>query len=154
MSTFVPLNNVNAFNQGNPLAGWFPAARFSSSTRAVIPPQVWNIIPASARNFIRHNRIRVFALDAVKVAQEVASHAQLVQRMQGIVLLGVFLCVAPFVAERGLSDAEVYAAVEKSLRKFFGKRGEKVVQENLQAVKRGKSEVFEIPREIMVAGVQ
>ena len=46
--------------------------------------------------------------------------------------------MAPFVVERGLSDAEVYAVVEKSLRKFFGKRGEKVVQENLQAVKRGK----------------
>ena len=105
----------------------------------MIPPR-WKSIPVSARNFIRHNRVRVFALDAVKVAQEVASHAQLVQRMQGIVLLGVFLCVAPFVVERGLSDAEVYAVVEKSLRKFFGKRGEKVVQENLQAVKRGKSE--------------
>jgi pyruvate-ferredoxin/flavodoxin oxidoreductase len=66
-------------------------------------------------------------------------------------LLGVFLRVAPFVRERGLSDEEVYAAVEKSLRKFFGKRGEKVVQENLEAVKRGRSEAFEIPREIMVS---
>ena len=78
------------------------------------------------------------ALDAVKVAQEVASQRELGQRMQGIVLLGVFLRVAPFVEERGLSDAEVDAAVEKSLRKFFGKRGEKVVQENLQAVRRAQ----------------
>jgi pyruvate-ferredoxin/flavodoxin oxidoreductase len=70
--------------------------------------------------------------------------------MQGIVLLGVFLRVAPFVAQRQLSDEQVYAAVEDSLRKFFGKRGEQVIQENLQAVKRGRSEVFEIPREIMV----
>jgi pyruvate-ferredoxin/flavodoxin oxidoreductase len=70
--------------------------------------------------------------------------------MQGIVLLGIFLRVAPFVRERGLSDAEVDAAVEKSLHKFFGKRGEKVVQENLQAVRRGRSEAFEIPPENMV----
>jgi len=75
----------------------------------------------------------------------------LVQRMQGIVLLGVFLRVAPFVSERGLKDADVYAAVEKSLRKFFGKRGEQVVQENLSAVKRGRDEAVEIPREVMVA---
>jgi pyruvate-ferredoxin/flavodoxin oxidoreductase len=71
--------------------------------------------------------------------------------MQGIVLLGVFLRVAPFVAQRQLSDEQVYTAVENSLRKFFGKRGDQVIRENLQAVQRGRSEVFEIPREIMVA---
>jgi pyruvate-ferredoxin/flavodoxin oxidoreductase len=48
-------------------------------------------------------------------------------------------------------DAEVYAAVEKSLRKFFGKRGEKVIQENLTAVRRGRDEAFEIPPEVMTA---
>ena len=36
--------------------------------------------------------IRVVALDAVKVAQELSSHPQFAQRMQGIVLLGVFSC--------------------------------------------------------------
>jgi pyruvate-ferredoxin/flavodoxin oxidoreductase len=71
--------------------------------------------------------------------------------MQGIVLLGIFLRVAPFVAARALADAEVYAAVEKSLRKFFGKRGEKVVQENLTAVRRGRDEAIEIPPELMTA---
>jgi pyruvate-ferredoxin/flavodoxin oxidoreductase len=69
--------------------------------------------------------------------------------MQGIVLLGVFLRVAPFVRARALSDEAVDATVEKSLRKFFGKRGEKVVQENLAAVRRGRSEVLEVPREVM-----
>jgi len=112
---------------------------------------VWKSIPSPARDYIRQNRIRVLALDAVRVAQEVASQPQLAQRMQGIVLLGSFLRVAPFVAARGLSDAEVYAAVEKSLRKFFGKRGEKVVQENLTAVRRGRNEAFEIPPEMMTA---
>jgi pyruvate-ferredoxin/flavodoxin oxidoreductase len=115
------------------------------------PAQVWRSIPARAQDFIRRNGVRVLALDAVRVAQEVSSHSELAQRMQGIVLLGVFLRVAPFVHERGLSDGEVYAAVEKSLRKFFGKRGEKVIQENLEAVKRGRGEAFEIPREIMVS---
>jgi len=79
----------------------------------------------------------------------VSSQRELAQRMQGIVLLGVFLRVAPFVQARGLNDAAIDATVEKSLRKFFGKRGEKVVQENVTAVKRGRTEVFEIPREIM-----
>jgi len=37
--------------------------------------------------------------------------------------------------------------VEKSLRKYFSKRGEQVVQDNLNAVKRGFSEVFEVKQE-------
>ena len=40
--------------------------------------------------------------------------------------------------------------VEKSLRKYFGKRGERVVQDNLTAVRRGFQEVIEVPREAMV----
>ena len=148
---FVPLNNVNAFNLGNPLAGLVPGGTVFVQHSSRNPLQVWESIPANAREFIRSNQIRVLALDAVKVAQEVTTHAQLTQRMQGIVLLGVFLRVAPFIAARALSDAELYTAVEKSLRKFFGKRGEKVVQENLEAVKRGRNEVIEIPRDIMVS---
>jgi len=37
--------------------------------------------------------------------------------------------------------------VEKSLRKYFGKRGEQVVQDNLNAVKRGFNEVFEVKQD-------
>src|SRR5215470_17074210 len=148
---FVPLNNVNAFNIGNPLSGLVPGGAVFVQHQSRDPVQVWNSIPANAREFIRQHHIRVLALDAMKVAQEVASHPQLVQRMQGIVLLGVFLRVAPFVAERGLSDAQVYAAIERSLRKFFGKRGDKVVQENLEAVRRGRGEAFEITPEVMAA---
>lgn len=148
---FVPLNNVNAFNLGNPLAGLVPGGTVFVQHQSRDPEQIWKSIPANAKQFIRANRIRVLALDSVKVAQEVSSHPQLAQRMQGIVLLGVFLRVAPFVTERGLSDDEVYAAIEKSLRKFFGKRGEEVVRENMRAVKRGRSEVIEIPPEIMTA---
>ena len=148
---FVPLNNVNAFNLGNPLAGLVPGGTVFIQHPSREPALVWKSIPAPARDYIRRNHIRVLALDAVKVAQEVASHPQLVQRMQGIVLLGIFLRVAPFVAARGLGDAETYATVENSLRKFFGKRGEKVVQENLTAVRRGRDEAFEIPPGVMIA---
>jgi pyruvate-ferredoxin/flavodoxin oxidoreductase len=148
---FVPLNNVNAFNLGNPLAGLAAGGAVFVQHSSVDAHQVWKSIPANAREFIKRHRIRVFALDAVKVAQEVTTHAELAQRMQGIVLLGIFLRVAPFISARGLSDIELYGAVEKSLRKFFGKRGEKVVRENLEAVKRGRDDVIEIPEAVMSA---
>ena len=70
-------------------------------------------------------------------------------RMQGIVLLGGFLKLTPFTAASGMSDDKVYAGVEKALRKYFGKRGEQVVQDNLTCVKRGYSEMQEIPAAMM-----
>jgi pyruvate-ferredoxin/flavodoxin oxidoreductase len=71
--------------------------------------------------------------------------------MQGIVLLGVFLRVTPFQQELALSREEVFRGVEKSLRKYFGKRGDRVVQDNLLAVQRGYDEVVEVPRDVMLA---
>ena len=72
-------------------------------------------------------------------------------RMQGIVLLGAFLKLTPYAKDSGMSDEEVYAGVEKALRKYFGKRGERVVQDNLEAVRRGYHEVMEVPREVMLS---
>jgi len=89
----------------------------------------------------------------VKIAREVSTRPELQLRMQGIVLLGVFLRATPFLRERRLSEVEVFEGVERSLRRFFGKRGEAVVRENLRAVRRGFQEVIEIPPEVLAPGV-
>lgn len=148
---FVPLNNVNAFNLGNPLDGLPQNGAIFLQHPSREPAQVWESIPPYARKIIREKGIRVFVLDAQKIAEEVASRPELAQRMQGIVLLGVFLQVAPFIRQKGLSDEELFGAAERSIRKFFGKRGDQVVRDNLNAVRRGKNELFELPREITAA---
>jgi pyruvate-ferredoxin/flavodoxin oxidoreductase len=76
------------------------------------------------------------------------------QQRAGIVLLGVFLKVTPFQKDHSISEEVLFKGVEKSLRKYFGKRGEQVVQDNLKAVHRGYYEVFEIPREVMAGSAQ
>lgn len=146
---FVPLNDVNAFNLGNPLAGIVPNGMIFIQSDKTDPVEIWSRIPHYAKKIIRDKNLRVFVLDTVRIAREVATTADLIQRMQGIVLLGIFLRVTPFRESGGLTDEQIFAGVEKSLRKYFGKRGERVVQDNLAAVKRGYTEVFEIPREIM-----
>ena len=50
-----------------------------------------------------------------------------------------------------MTDDEVYAGVEKALRKYFGKRGEQVVQDNLTCVKRGYEEMKEVPQDVIHA---
>jgi pyruvate-ferredoxin/flavodoxin oxidoreductase len=146
---FIPLNDVNAFNLENPLAGLADNGMVFVQSQKTEAADVWSQVPAWARKFMRDKNARLFALDTVKIAREVSSLADLQQRMQGIVLLGVFLRVTPFQASSGISDEQLFAGVEKALRKYFGKRGDRVVQDNLKAVQRGFTELFEVPREVM-----
>jgi pyruvate-ferredoxin/flavodoxin oxidoreductase len=141
---FVPLNDVNAFNLGDPLAGLVPGGIVFVQSSETDRTLIWNRIPARARATIRERALKVLALDTARIARETATEADLVQRMQGIVLLGVFLRVAPFVGRRGLAESELFEAVERSLRKFFGKRGDAVVRQNLRAVRRGYDEVIAV----------
>jgi pyruvate-ferredoxin/flavodoxin oxidoreductase len=69
--------------------------------------------------------------------------------MQGIALLGVFLRITPFRQEQGLSEQELFVGVEKALGRYFGKRGAKVIEENLKAVRRGYERVHEVPQEMI-----
>lgn len=141
---FVPLNDVNAFKIGNPLAGLAQKGIVFIQSAKTDPAAIWAEIPERARRVIQEKELRVTALDTARIARETTAQPDLVQRMQGIVLLGVFLRVAPFVERRGLGETELFAGVERSLRRFFGKRGETVIQENLRAVRRGWTEVIEV----------
>jgi pyruvate-ferredoxin/flavodoxin oxidoreductase len=148
---FIPLNDVNAFNMENPLTGLAENGMVFVQSQKTDPAEVWNSVPAWARKVMRDRNARLFALDTVQIARDVSSRADLQQRMQGIVLLGIFLRVTPFQAESAITEEQLLQGVEKSLRKYFGKRGERVVQDNLKAVQRGYSEVFEVPRELMLS---
>jgi pyruvate-ferredoxin/flavodoxin oxidoreductase len=113
------------------------------------PHEVWKRIPDHNKREIREKKLRVYFADMVKIAREVASVADLQMRMQGIVLLGAFLRLTPYARQSNMSDDQVYGGVEKALQKYFGKRGDRVVQDNLVCVKRGYSEMQEIPLEVM-----
>ncbi len=148
----VVLNDTNALFSGNPLGGLVDGGAIFMQSHFTSPQDVWNRIPAHHRKTIRDKGLRVFFADMVKIAREVASVADLEMRMQGIVLLGTFLQLTPYATDTGMSDDEVYGGVEEALQKYFGKRGEQVVQDNLNCVKRGYSETLEVPREIIVEG--
>jgi pyruvate-ferredoxin/flavodoxin oxidoreductase len=113
------------------------------------PIEVWKRIPAAVQQRIRSKKYRVFFCDMVKIARELASEADLQMRMQGIVLLGAFLKLTPYAKESNMGDEQVYDGVEKALRKYFGKRGDQVVQDNLNCVKRGYGDMKEIPAAVI-----
>jgi pyruvate-ferredoxin/flavodoxin oxidoreductase len=148
---FIPLNDVNAFNLGNPLEGIADEGSVFIQSPETDPQKVWDHIPPYGQKIIRNKRLKVFYLDTVKIAREIATDPDLQQRMQGVVLVGIFIKVTPFAARAGMSDEQVLAAVEKYIRKYFGKRGEHVVQENLKCVREGLKNVKEIPWSIISA---
>jgi pyruvate-ferredoxin/flavodoxin oxidoreductase len=141
---FVPLNDVNAFNLENPLKGLQNKGSIFIQTQKTNQQEILDAIPKWAQNIINDKQITVYALDTVNIAKDVSSQADLIQRMQGIVLLGIFLKATPFFKQSGISKTKLMSSVKTSLNKYFGKRGSQVVKDNLIAVKRGFNEVFEV----------
>jgi pyruvate-ferredoxin/flavodoxin oxidoreductase len=145
----IVLNDTTALLSGNPLEGLLPGGAIVMQSHFTDPKDVWMRIPDHHKKTIRERNVRVYYVDMVQIAREVASVADLEMRMQGIVLLGCFLKLTPYAQESGMTDEQVYAGVEKALRKYFGKRSERVVQDNLTCVKRGYNEIQEVPQELI-----
>jgi pyruvate-ferredoxin/flavodoxin oxidoreductase len=143
------INDPTAMLSPLTLEGLQPGGGVFMQSPYTEPKDVWKHIPAHVQQTIRAKKLRIFYCDMVKIAREVASEPDLQMRMQGIVLLGAFLKLTPYAKESGMNDELVYAGVEKALDKYFGKRGGRVVQENLNCVKRGYSEMREIPRDVI-----
>ena len=145
----VVLNDVNAMQSGNPLDGMVSGGKIFMQSAQKEAAEVWKRIPAWHQRTIRQKKLRVYYADMVAIARTVASEADLEMRMQGIVLLGAFLKLTPYSQESEMTDEQVYGGVEKAVRKYFGKRGEQVVQDNMNCVKRGFNEMQEIPQELI-----
>jgi pyruvate-ferredoxin/flavodoxin oxidoreductase len=145
------INDPTAMLSPETIKGLMPGGAIFMQSPYTDAKALWKHIPESNKRAIREKNIRVFYCDMVKIAREVASVADLQMRMQGIVLLGAFLKLTPYARQSDMTDEQVYAGVEKALDKYFGKRGARVVQDNLTCVKRGYSEMQEIPREIIQA---
>jgi pyruvate-ferredoxin/flavodoxin oxidoreductase len=126
-----------------------PGGAIVMQSSYVEPADVWERIPAHHKRTIIDRKLRVYYADMVQIARDIASVADLQMRMQGIVLLGAFLKLTPYGRQSGMTDEQVYAGVEAALRKYFGKRGERVVQDNLKCVMRGYEELREVPQDMM-----
>jgi pyruvate-ferredoxin/flavodoxin oxidoreductase len=148
----IVLNDTNALFSGNPLTGLVEGGAVVMQSHFTNAADVWSRIPRHHQLNIRNKKLRVYYIDMVQIARDVASVADLEMRMQGIVLLGAFLKLTPYARTSGMSDEQVYDGVEKALQKYFGKRGDRVVQDNLTCVKRGYSEVQQIPFDVISGG--
>ncbi|MBF0427099.1 MAG: 2-oxoacid:acceptor oxidoreductase family protein, partial [Magnetococcales bacterium] len=149
---FVPLMDPTTWFMGNPLVGLQERGIVFQHTDETTPEGLWNSIPSYAKYFIREHGIRFYGVDTIAIAREACkSDSSLIQRFQGVVLLGVFLRVTPFRENANLSEQVLFDQVRKPLEKYFGKRGGKVVEDNLDAARKGYRTVMEVTRAIMDA---
>jgi len=131
---FVPLHDVAAFALGDPLRGLVDGGTVFVQSSLTDPASIWDSIPDPARAEIVARGIRVTALDTSSLARTHAPRPDLVLRMQGIALVGVFLRVTTFAEEAGLGRDALMTAVASRLRRFYGKRGDDVITANMAVV--------------------
>ncbi|MBI4539944.1 MAG: 2-oxoacid:acceptor oxidoreductase family protein [Gemmatimonadetes bacterium] len=136
----------NVFRHSNPLEGLAAGGAFVIQSDAG-GPALWESLPASARREIRERGLKVFALDAFRIASDEATDPELRYRMQGAAFMGAFFRVSPLMEREGLDETRLFEGIRAQLNKKFGHLGERVVADNLRVIRRGFDEVraVEVP---------
>jgi pyruvate-ferredoxin/flavodoxin oxidoreductase len=134
----------NVFRNSNPLAGMAEGGVFViQSERSA--EELWRSFPPQARQAIRERKIRLFGLDAFRIATDEASDPELRYRMQGTAFLGAFFRASPVMEREGLDESTLFDGIRKQVQKKFGHLGERVVEDNVRVIRRGFDEVYEVP---------
>jgi pyruvate-ferredoxin/flavodoxin oxidoreductase len=141
---FVAVHDPSTLLGPDPFAGLLPGGWAFIQSSLTDPGQIAASLPSAIRERLRGLEASVLAIDAARIAHELAPRADLQRRMQGIVLLGALLRVLPF-GNRDMTVERLLEAVSPALQKFFGRRGGDVVRANLEAVRRGLEQTILVP---------
>ena len=134
----------NVFGHTNAVAGLNKGGVLVMQSDAGSPEEFWQSIPDRYRKTIIENEIRVFYLDAFKIARDEATDSELQLRMQGIAFQGAFFATSPLLEKHGLSETQLLEAIRDQLQHKFGSKGARVVEDNMRVVRRGFEEITEI----------
>ncbi len=142
----------NVLKHTNALSGLKKGGVFIIQSDLESPEAVWASFPEHYQKLIIKNEIRLFYIDAFKIAREEASDPELQFRMQGIAFQGAFFAASPVMQQKGLTEEKLFAAIEEQLRHKFGDKGARVVEDNLRVVRRGFDEIREITEKTAGSG--
>ena len=134
----------NVFHHTNAIAGLKDGGVLVIQSDQGTPEKVWASFPPQYQQMILDRKIKVFFLDAFKIARDEASDTELQLRMQGIAFQGAFFATSPVMARAGLTDETLLAAIRAQIQSKFGSKGARVVEDNMRVVQRGFDEVQEI----------
>ena len=144
----------NVFLHTNAVAGLAKGGVLVIQSNLGDAAAVWATFPLHAQKHIVEQGIRVYYLDAFAIAREESSNPDLQLRMQGNAFQGAFFRASDVKERAGLSEEALFTAIENQLQAKFGKKGKRVVDDNLRVVKRGYLEIHEIPAEVKRVGAR
>lgn len=139
----------NVFGHSNPLAGLKKGGVFILQSPAATAAECWASIPKKFQQIIVDNNIRLFYMDAFKIAREEANDPELQLRMQGNAFQGAFFAASPVMKDGKLSEKTLFAAIRSQLDHKFGKKGARIVEDNVRVVRRGFDEVKEVTERVV-----
>ena len=134
----------NVFGHTNALAGLKKNGVLVMQSDAKSADEFWQSIPNKYRKEIVDNGIRVFYVDAFRIARDEATDPELQLRMQGIAFQGAFFATSPLLEKHGLGEDTLLDAIRQQLGHKFGSKGARVVEDNMRVVRRGFEEVVEV----------
>ena len=134
----------NVFAHTDALAGLNDGGAIVIQSSGATPAQVWRQFPQAARDTIEKKNIKVWYVDAFKIAKEEATNPDLELRMQGTVFQGAFFRVTTIMEQYGLDEQRLFTSIEGVLTAKFGSKGKRVVDDNLRVVRRGFDQVREL----------
>ena len=130
----------NVFRHSNPLQGLSEGGMLVIQSN-VEPATLWESFPVSARREVEERKLRVYLVDAFRIASDEASEPELRYRMQGAAFMGSFFRVAGLMEKEGLDEKKLFDGIRKQIEKKFGHLGQAVVEDNVRVIRRGFDEV-------------
>lgn len=102
--------------------------------------EVWNNIPAEVQKQIIDKNIRFYVIDGIKLAQELGLGMR----------INVIMQTAFFAISQILPVDQAISEIKKAIYKTYGKKGEKIIKMNNDAVDSTLKNVFEVdyPKEV------
>jgi len=98
------------------------------------PDTVWEKLPSAVRRTIVEKRLRLFVIDAYRIARSL----HLGMRINTVMQAGFFALSGVMAKDRAI------AAIEEAIEKTYGKRGPAVVQRNIEAVQAAFDDLHEV----------
>ncbi len=123
-ANFVACHHPGFLDRYDVLKDLIPGGTFLLNTGSK-PSDVWDSLPELVQRQLIEKKVTFYVIDATKVAREVGMGGRINTIMQ--------TCF--FSVSGVMPKEEALAAIEKSIRKVYGKKGEELVQMNLNAVK-------------------
>ncbi len=140
-ANFIALHQPSLLNLFDFLKNAAPNATFLINT-AVAPENVWDSLPARMQQQILDKNIKVYCIDAFKVAKATGMGGRINMIMQ--------TC---FFNLSGVIPAEeALGYIKEAIQKTYGKKGEEVVAKNIAAVDASLANLHEVPVGTTITG--